>query len=169
MRVRHLLALIVVIVGSIVAAPPAKAQCSVPDELVNNTTADATQVGANFQALLGCINGSVAIHHSAVVWCSTCTVAVDTLPVLVPQESGTIQSITYLTHGSSSPNFTASVQIAGANITGCSNVTVSSTSPTTTPCTGNNTFTNGQLITVVTSSVVGLPGDAMVQINWTLP
>ena len=38
----------------------ANAQCAVPNTLTNGQTADATQVMANFNAVLGCVNGPTA-------------------------------------------------------------------------------------------------------------
>jgi hypothetical protein len=44
------------LLGLVMSAGTAAAQCTVPNTLTNNTNADATQVMANFNALLTCIN-----------------------------------------------------------------------------------------------------------------
>lgn len=54
MRWVKVLALAVVWIGSVGTA---RAACTVPNTLTNGNTADATQVMANFNALLSCING----------------------------------------------------------------------------------------------------------------
>jgi hypothetical protein len=44
------------LLGFVMSAGTAAAQCTVPNALTNNTNADATQVMANFNAILTCIN-----------------------------------------------------------------------------------------------------------------
>jgi len=89
--------------------------------------------------------------------------------VMVPPFGGTIQSITFLTNGSSTPSFVANVTIGGASMTGCNSVTVNSSTATTTTCTGSNTFAQNQQVNLVVSNVSGNPTDALVQINYTVP
>jgi hypothetical protein len=44
------------LLGLVMSVATAAAQCTVPNTLTNNTNADATQVMANFNALLNCLN-----------------------------------------------------------------------------------------------------------------
>lgn len=102
-------------------------------------------------------------------WPASVTVTNDTAPV--PQEtwpwtSGTIDSVTYHTGGSSTPSFVASVQINGTPVTGCSSITVSSATDATATCSGANSVSAGQHVTLVTSSVTGSPFEAVVQVNF---
>ena len=101
-----------------------------------------------------------------VSWDSNTTVAAGTSPCFVPPFAGTINSVSYFTNGSSTPSFTVNVRIAGTGVTSCSALSVSSGSVTTTSCTALNTFTAGQIVDVVTSSVNGTPNQAVVQINF---
>lgn len=108
------------------------------------------------------------IHHTAYVWCGTCTVVADTLPVLVGTESGRIKSVTYLQGGAAS-TFVATVNINGSGVGGCSPVTVSSSTPTTAACTTGNSFASGQEVTIVISAPTGVPVSALVQVDWQAP
>lgn len=83
--------------------------------------------------------------------------------------SGTINSITYHTGGTSTPTFTISLQIAGTPVTGCNGLGVSSSSDTTTTCTAANTITNGQTLGLVISGTSGSPASAVVQVNYSKP
>jgi hypothetical protein len=100
---------------------------------------------------------------------STVTVAAGTTVVIpaYPWTSGTITAIHYATGGTSTPSFSASVQIGGSNVTGCNGITVSSSTDTTATCTAANTLSSGSKVTVVTSSISGSPTQAYVQINFT--
>jgi hypothetical protein len=104
-----------------------------------------------------------------VVWDSNTTVANATIPILNPTWAGggTVTSVTYYTNGSSTPSFTADVEIGGTGVTSCSALSVSSSTPTTTTCTAANTFSHTSVITLVISSVSGSPSQALVQINMT--
>lgn len=53
--IRSLLATVVVALG---ASGVANAQCTVPNNLTNGTTADASQVMANFNSVLSCVNSA---------------------------------------------------------------------------------------------------------------
>lgn len=99
-------------------------------------------------------------------WDSNTTVANGTFPCWVPTFAGTINSITYYTNGSGTPSFSASIQIAGSNVTGCTSLTVSTSSVTVTTCSGANSFTSGQKVDVVIASATGSPSQALVQINF---
>lgn len=126
-----------------------------------------------FLALLGAPAAARAgtvpptLSSIAVSWDSNTTVANGTIPLLVPAwvGGGTISSVTYYTNGTSTPSFTASVQIGGVNVTGCNTLAVSSASATTAQCTGSNAFTSTSSLTLVVSSVSGLPAQTLVQIN----
>lgn len=93
------------------------------------------------------------------------------LPVFWPWTSGVIQSFKFFTGGSSTPSFVASLQIAGANVTGCNAITVSASntpaSPGTATCTAANTINSGQALTLVITSVVGTPASAGISITYT--
>ncbi len=50
-------AIVAALAGFVMSAGAAMAQCTVPNTLTNGTNADATQVMANFNAVLTCLNG----------------------------------------------------------------------------------------------------------------
>jgi hypothetical protein len=80
--------------------------------------------------------------------------------------SGTITSVDYGTNGST-PSFTASVQIGGVNVTGCSSLSVSSSTNTNATCTAANTVSSGNIITLVIASTSGTPDQSWVKINFS--
>jgi hypothetical protein len=139
--------------------------------------AGLTGLGTGVAAAIGnAINGSGGLVTSAqtyteaipVVWDSNTTVANATIPVWNPKvASGTITSVTFYTGGTGTPSFTAGVQIGGTGVTGCSALSVSSSTATTTSCTAANTFTSTSQLTLVISSASGTPNQALVQINYT--
>lgn len=102
-----------------------------------------------------------------IAWPTNLTVAADTYPVpdTWPWASGTIDSVVYHTGGTSTPSFSISVQINGTPVTGCTGLTVNSSTDTTTSCTAAKTITSGQHLTLVTSGITGTPFSAAVQIN----
>ena len=116
----------------------------------------------------GSLPTSVAVNASATIgWGAGTNVVADTWAYVVSAPyAGTIDSVSYYTGGSSTPSFVIAIQIGGTNVTSCNAITVSSTSTTTTTCTAANTFTAGQKITVVTSSISGTPNAAGVQITY---
>lgn len=100
---------------------------------------------------------------------STVTVHNDTYPLPMdswPWATGTIDSVTYDTSGTSTPSFTIALQINGVNVTSCNGIVVSSASRTTTTCTALNTITTGQHPTLVISATNGAPSSSLVQINY---
>lgn len=107
-------------------------------------------------------------------WPASVTVTADNWPISIqwPWATGTITSVVYYTGGTSTPSFNGSLQIAGTNITGCTGFAVSlTTTPVTSPgtatCTAANTITRNQSLNLITTSVVGSPFSAAVQINFT--
>lgn len=100
---------------------------------------------------------------------STVPVHNDTYPLpsdTWPWATGTIDSVTYYTSGTSTPSFSIALQINGTNVTSCSGIVVSSATRTTTTCTGANTITSGQHPTLVISGTSGTPNTSLVQINF---
>lgn len=87
------------------------------------------------------------------------------LPESWPWAAGTIDSVTYHTGGSSSPTFGLAVAINGTQVTCGAAITVSSATNATNACTALNTITSGQRLTIATSSIVGTPNNAAVQIT----
>lgn len=83
-----------------------------------------------------------------------------------PWATGTIQSITYATSGTGTPSFNVALQINGTNVTSCNGVTVSSVSITTTTCTGANTITTGQPLTLVITATNGSPFSTVLAVNF---
>lgn len=77
--------------------------------------------------------------------------------------AGTILSMDYVTAASTS--FIANVQIAGTSVTSLSAITVNSSTPANTAATGANTFTAGQAVTVVITSVTSGPTNAAVSLR----
>lgn len=100
---------------------------------------------------------------------SSTTVHNDTYPLPIdtwPWATGTIDSVTYYTGGTSTPSFTVSLQINGTNVTSCTGIVVNSSTRATTTCTGANAITSGQHPTLVIASTSGSPSSALVQINY---
>jgi hypothetical protein len=117
------------------------------------------------------LSGGILTEHgiSLLTWSNNVTVAAGTYITTLswPWNSGTINSVTYATGGSATPSFTGTVAIGGTSITGCTTVSVASSTKATTACTGANAVTAGQEITVVIASVNGTPNEAAFQINYT--
>lgn len=82
--------------------------------------------------------------------------------------SGTINSFVYHTGGSSA-SFTATLQINGVNVTGCSAISVSSTTDSTATCSAAKTISAGQSLSLVIASTTGSPTSAIVQANISKP
>lgn len=102
-----------------------------------------------------------------IAWPANLTVTADSFPVpdTWPWATGTIDNVVYHTGGTSTPSFIISLQINGTPVTGCTNLTVSSGTDTTSSCTAANAITTGQHLTLTTSSITGAPFSAAVQIN----
>jgi hypothetical protein len=107
-------------------------------------------------------------YHESYKWDSNTSVVAGTFPLLDTTATGTINSVTYHT-GGTTPSFTLAIQIDGVNVTSCNALTVSSATPTTTTCTGANTYTAGHKITAVVSGPSGTINTALVQINYQEP
>jgi hypothetical protein len=76
---------------------------------------------------------------------------------------GTILSLDYVTAASTS--FVANIQIAGTSVTSLSAITVNSATVANTAATGANTFTAGQVITVVITSATSSPTNAVLNLR----
>jgi len=96
-------------------------------------------------------------------WPTGTTVSNSTVYLYAPW-AGTINSVDYRVGTGS---FTLALQIAGSNVTSCNALTVNSATKTNTACTAANTFTAGQLITIVITGVASSPSDAYVGVNMT--
>jgi hypothetical protein len=90
-----------------------------------------------------------------------------TMEANFPWASGTITSVDYGTNGTSTPSFTASVQIGGVNVTSCNGLSVSSSTNTNVACTGANTLSSASIVTVIIASTSGSPDQSWVKINFT--
>jgi hypothetical protein len=111
--------------------------------------------------------GTVAPTTQAIVvsWDSNTPVQGGTVPVgSLPWSSGKVISCTYYTGGSSA-SFTAQVLIGSTAVTGCNAMSVSSPTPATVSATANNTFSAGNVMSVVITGVTNTPVNALVQIN----
>ena len=110
------------------------------------------------------------IASSAYIWSVPGNVTVangtTTIEPNFPWASGVITSVDYGTNGTSTPSFTASVQIGGVNVANCSSLSVSATTNTNVGCTGANGLSRGAIITVVIASVSGSPNQAWVKVNF---
>jgi hypothetical protein len=78
---------------------------------------------------------------------------------------GTINSMDYFTQASTS--FIANVEIAGTSVTSLSAITVNSATQANTAASGANTFTTGQVISVVITSATGSPTAAVLSLRIT--
>lgn len=99
------------------------------------------------------------------------TVTNDTYDLIenwTPTLGGTVDSVTYLTGGTGSPNFKLAVQVNGVNAGSCTNLTVSSSTKTTTSC-GGAVISNGQKLSIIISSVAGTPFSSVIQVNYHKP
>ena len=105
----------------------------------------------------------------AYLWNATTTVTNDTY-VFYWSGTGHITSVKYYTAGTSTPSFTVQVKVNGVNVTGCSAISVTAAntqaSPGTTNCT-STAITDGQPLSVSTTSVSGAPVSALVEIIGT--
>lgn len=90
-------------------------------------------------------------------------------PGWTPTTSGTVKSVQFLTGGTSAPSFVASIQINGVPVTGCSGLSVSSSTVSTANCTAAQTITTGQALTLVITSTSGSPASAAVKVNMGYP
>jgi fibronectin-binding autotransporter adhesin len=127
------------------------------------TTSSPLSITGNNLAL------GTAIQTATLWWPANVSVTNDVAPIpneTWPWATGTIDSITYHTSGTSTPSFVVGVQINGVPVTGCTNITVSSSSDTTSTCTAANAVTSGQHVTAVTSGVSGSPFSSVVQVNF---
>lgn len=100
---------------------------------------------------------------------STVAVHNDTYPLPLdtwPWATGTIDSVTYYTGGTSTPSFAIALQINGTNVTSCNSITVNSGTRNSTTCTGANTITSGQHATLVISGTSGSPSSSLVQVAY---
>lgn len=79
--------------------------------------------------------------------------------------AGTITAADYVLPSGTS--FVFAVQIAGVSVTSLSAVTVNSSTAASTSSTGANTFTAGQVITLVVSSATGSPTSGFVSLRIT--
>jgi len=100
-----------------------------------------------------------------VTWDSNTSVADGTIPVMLTQYAGVIDSASYLTNGPTGAAFTFAVNIDGTPVTSLSAVTVNSSSFTTQPASGANTFSGGSVITLGITGSTGPATEAIVQIN----
>lgn len=82
---------------------------------------------------------------------------------LVAPYAGTILSMDYVTAASTS--FAANVQIAGVSVTSLSAITVNSSTVANTAATGANTFSAGQVVTVVITSATSSPTNAALSLR----
>ena len=104
---------------------------------------------------------------AALQWSSGLTVSAATFNLVTswPWSTGTVQSVSYVTNGTT-PSFTVQISINGTPVTGCNAITVTSSTVATTTCTGSNTIASGGLLQAVVSSVTGTPNLASVQVNY---
>lgn len=117
---------------------------------------------------------ALGLQPALVTWFadSATTVHNDTIQI-IPNwpyaNSGTINSFVYSTGGTSTPSFTASLQINGVAVTGCTSISVSSSSQNTATCSAAKTITNGQSLTLVITGTSGTPFSSVVQVNLSKP
>lgn len=120
-------------------------------------------------------SGSVIAHAQPlgmwpIGWDSNTTVVAATM--VMPRyswtaASGTLSSIDAIVVGGTSPSFTIEFEINGTPVTGCSAITVNSSSWANTSCTGANTVSSTSVVTAVVTSPSGSPVEASVQANFT--
>ena len=113
-------------------------------------------------------SGSGAVRPATIPWSSSAAVTADTYDIVLDTPAaGSISKLVYVTSGTGSPSFVISPQIDGNPITTCTAITVNSSTKSSTTCTGSSAaFTAGQRITLVVSSITGVPKPATVQFNF---
>lgn len=122
-------------------------------------------ISASGQVSLGAQNGEAGAY-----WNGSTPVTADTTVLSSgwPWFSGNIQNVTYYTGGTSTPSFIFSVNVNGVPVTGCSNITVNSSTPTLNHvCTGGNGISNAQTLTITTTGVSGTPTSALVHVYYS--
>lgn len=138
---------------------------------VTNSVAGRTgAVTLTASDVAGVATTNVLSRALQVNWPSDTTVTAATItPMLYAPWSGTITKVAYATGGTGTPSFVADVAINGMPVTGCSSLTVNSSTVTLATCTAANTFSLGDKVTVTTSSISGSPADASVEplVSWT--
>lgn len=109
------------------------------------------------------VTGGCAVQFS-----SNDTVAAGTFPLCNPPwaSGGTLTKVLVYTNGTGSPSFSVAATINGSAVTGCSAITVNSSAPSTTSCSGG-TFNQYDTLAVTISSVSGTPTQALVQAIYT--
>jgi len=105
-------------------------------------------------------SSSTLTNSKCVTWDSTTAVTAQTIDFPVEWTSYTITKMQSKVAGGGS--FTADLKIGGTNVTSCNAVSVSGTSNTNTTCTGANTGSANDIISVVTSSPSGTINQAYV-------
>lgn len=81
----------------------------------------------------------------------------------------TVNGFWYHTGGTSTPSFTASLQINGTPITGCNGIGVTSSTDAFATCSAANLIGNNGTLSLVISGVSGSPTSSEIQINVTVP
>jgi hypothetical protein len=134
---------------------------------VTSTAGGALAVTAPLQLSGSALSLGTQPGAALVQWPSNTTVTADTYYYSLswPWATGTITGVTYLT-GGTTPSFSIAVQINGASVTGCSGLTVTSSTAATATCTAANTITRGQKVVLGVSAVSGTPQAAAVQITY---
>lgn len=109
------------------------------------------------------------IHETAVYPLDTVVAATYTLLPASRWTSGSVDKVTVVTGGTSTPSFTINFKENGTNVPTCNGLPVTTTQTATT-C-GTNTFSSGQALTFTISGISGAPANAIFQIDYshTLP
>lgn len=129
--------------------------------LTGAPTAPTASVGTNTTQIASTafVQAQTVTDPICVTWDSTTGVTTQTVDFPIGWASYKIKEMKTKTLGGGS--FTASVQIGGVGVTGCS-VAVSGATNTNTPCTGANTGVVDDIISIVASSPSGTANQAYV-------
>lgn len=162
-------------VASIVTTSPLAGGAVGPIVTLTCATCATTTSGGALSAVApaaissgGAISIGAIPFSSAFYYDSTAVVHNDTYTVVYwPNTSGTITGLKFFTGGTSTPSFQITAKINGVNVPGCTGISVSSPTIGTVTCTGTNTISLNQPLTLQISTVLGVPSSAFIQIVGT--
>ncbi|WP_332772045.1 hypothetical protein [Phenylobacterium sp.] len=151
------LAALVLIAGWGIGAGPAQAACTVPNTLTNGSTADASQVMGNFNAVTNCINGGVANPLVMGFFLGNGSVGTNVGPILIAARAGTFSKCKVVIKTSdASTGMTFRINQNGTNIF--------SSTPSIAPGTASGTVLT---FTTLTSSPLSVAADDLFTIDVT--
>jgi hypothetical protein len=93
--------------------------------------------------------------------------AIYTVYLTFPYASGSIIGVNANTGGANSPSYAIGVQVAGSNISSCTNLTVTPSQPVSATCDANS-IAKGNLVQVILSGTNGQPSSSVIQVTYSI-